>query len=178
MLRQTHDIDTETGEIIKSKQVQFNIFDEKKGYLFKARNYKKIILADIKLSQIVNNQSDFMRVHLLSEWIYKDTNMVYARIDSRKIKAADISDIAEIIKLSDRRTKEFLKCIIQKDIIAKRNDKIGCESSEKYYFNPLFFSSNKYLNADLYFLFQRSLDEHLPSWVIRKFNDIKDVYKK
>jgi hypothetical protein len=60
-------------------------------------------------------------------------------------------------------------------IIAERIDRVGDLTQIKYVINPLFFNSKKYINSDLYFLFQESLDMYLPNWVIRKFHEIGNI---
>lgn len=175
--RRVVDVDTDTGQVYKDTTVTFTYFKPGKGYLFRVKKNGVKTFADVKLSEQVKDRSDFLRCHLLAEHIYKDTNMIAVRVNSREIRPADIEDISNIITLSIKKTKEFLNRMRKLHIIAEREDKIGDLISIKYYFNPLFFCSGKYLSPDLYFLFRDSLDCYLPKWAINKFNELSNIKK-
>jgi hypothetical protein len=175
--RRQSDIDTDTGQVLKHNVSKFKVFDEDKGYLFFAKSYARRMFNSITLSDHVKDRYDFMRCHLLAEHIYKDTNMIAYRISARKIRPADVEDIAKIINLSDKKTKEYLSRMRKLHVIAERTDKVGDLISVKYYFNPLFICSKKYLSAELYFLFQESLDCYLPEWVKIKFQELGNIKK-
>lgn len=176
MLRKTFDIDDD-GVILKEKQYKYSIYDNEKGYLFRAKNYFRKSYADVKLSNIIKDRFDYMRVHLLAENIYKDTNTIMVRENSRTIRVADIDDVSKIIGLSVKKTKEFVSRVKKLHILAERVDEVGEMISTKFVFNPLYFSSKKYISAELYFLFQESLDKHLPHWVIQKFHEVGNIKK-
>lgn len=173
--RRQSDVDTETGQIMKHSATRFKVFDEDKGYLFFAKSYARRMFNSVTLSDQVKDKYDFMRCHLLAEHIYKDTNMIAYRVSARKIRPADVEDIAKIIGLSYKKTKEFLSRMRKAQVIAERTDKVGNSVSVKYYFNPIFVCSKKYLSAELYFLFQSSLDCYLPEWVKIKFQEISNI---
>ena len=63
-------------------------------------------------------------------------------------------------------------------VIAKRIDKTGNLIQVKYVLNPLFFNSKKYISADLYFLFQETLDCYLPQWAIERYHEIGNLRKE
>lgn len=176
--RRIIDVDTETGQVYKDKTIRFTNFNPDKGYLFRSKNIATKTFADLKLSEQVKSDFDFLRCHKLAEYIYKDTNMIATRIKSKDIRAADIEDIRCIIKLSVKKTKEFLNRMRKLHIIAEREDKVGDMISVKYYFNPLFFCSSKYLSPDLYFLFQESLDCYIPGWARQKFHELGNIKKE
>jgi hypothetical protein len=118
---------------------------------------------------------DFAKVHLLAEHIYKDTNTIFLRINSKKVRVADVDDIADILGICVRRTKDFITRMKKLHIIAERVDTVGDMISTKFVFNPLYFNSKKYISPELYFLFQESLNKYLPSWVIRKFHEVGNL---
>ena len=178
MLKITKNIDDLTGEILSEKKQVFTIFDEDKGYLFKSNAYQKRMYNDIRLSDFVRNRMDFARVHLLAENIYKDTNTIMTRINSKTIRVSDIEDIAIMIELSPKKTKEFLSRMKKAHIIAERVDRIGELVQAKYILNPIFFNSKKYISADLYFLFQSTLDAYLPFWAVARFHEIGNIKKE
>ena len=165
----------DTGEIFNIRKIQYNIFDEEKGYLFRAKNFNIKQYQDFKLSNVVKDDSDFCKIHKLAEHIYKDTNTICIRISNRRVRVADIEDISKIINLSHKRTRDFITRMKKLHIIAERVDNVGDMISTKFVFNPLIFSSNKYLSADLYFLFQESLDCYLPGWVTKRFHEYGNI---
>ncbi|MES0334747.1 MAG: hypothetical protein SFH39_00095 [Candidatus Magnetobacterium sp. LHC-1] len=175
MIRKTLDIDEKTGEVKKETKAKFNIFDDDKGYLFKANAYQKRMYNDITLSTVISDRLDYARVHLLAERIYKDTNTIAVRVNTRKIRMADIEDIAKIIELSIKKSREFINRMKKLHVIAERIDIVGSTAQTKYVLNPLYFNCKKYISPDLYFLFQRSLDKHLPKWVIWRFHELGNI---
>lgn len=176
--RRQCDIDTETGQVYNIKTNRFTNFDVDKGYLFWSKKQSLRTFNDLKLSDFVKDRTDFMRCHLLAEQIYKDSNMIAIRISTRRIRPADIEDISKIISLSHKKTKEFLSRMIKLRIIAERVDTVGDLISTKYYFNPLFFCSSKYLKPDLYFLFQEILDYYIPGWARQKFHELGNIKRE
>ena len=176
MISRTTKINEETGEIFSQKDTKFTIFDADKGYLFRAKNFSVKSYLDIKLSDVVTDDMDYMRCHKLAEHIYKDTNTIAIRY-GKKNRMADLDDICNIINMSPRRTKDFVTRMQKLHVLAVRTDCIGDVVQIKYVFNPLFFSSNKFLHSDLYFLFQSSLDKYLPAWVTQSFHDASNIKK-
>lgn len=173
-----YDIDTDTGQVYNYKKIRFTNFNPDKGYLFRSKNQFVKSFADVRLSEYVTDRQEFARCHYLAEYIYKDTNMIAIRVNSKEIRPADVEDISKIIGLSIKKTKEFLNKMRKLHVIAEREDKIGNLVSTKYYFNPLFFSSSKYLSADLYFLFQDMLDLYIPGWARQKFHELGNIKKE
>lgn len=173
--RRQCDVDLETGQVFNAKKYKYNNFDNDKGYLFRAKNQATRTFNDIRLSDYVKDRYDFMRCHLLAEYIYKDTNMISYRTSARNIRPADIEDISKITGLSYKKTREFLSKMRKLHIIAEREDKVGDLISIKYYFNPLFFSSKKYLQPDLYFLFHESIDCYIPGWAKARYSEIGNI---
>jgi hypothetical protein len=174
VIRKSYDMD-EDGVIYNEKAFKFTVFDDVKGYLFRAKNHYRKSYNDVRLSRVVKDRLDFLRVHLLAENIYKDTNTIMVRVNTRNVRAADIEDIATIIDLSIKKTREFINRMKKLHILAERIDTVGELVSSKFVFNPLYFSSRKYISSELYFLFRESLDKHLPYWVIRKFHDVGNL---
>lgn len=67
--------------------------------------------------------------------------------------------------------------MIKLDIIGKRIDKVGEFSQAKYLLNPLFFLNDKYLSADLYFTFKKTLKPMLKKWQIEAFEEVGVIVK-
>lgn len=172
-------VNKDTGEIIHAKFNDFNPFDDKKGYLFRTKNFSTKQYQDIKLSEVIKDKQDFMRMHLLAENIFKDTNTIMVRESKRKVRYAAIKDISEMIDLCERNTIQFLNRMVKLEILAEDITLVGETSVTKYVVNPLFFNSSKYISAELYFKFQVSLDYYLPDWVVRTYHEIGNIkYEK
>ena len=166
----------ENGEVINEKLEKVRVWRDNK-YLFRAKNYQSRMYQDVKLKDVVKNNSDRLRIYDLATEIYKDTNIIAYQYKSRQKRIADIDDISNMIGLSIKKTREFLNRMKKLHIIAERIDNVGDTTTIKYIINPLFFSSNKWLSADLYLLFEESLQFHVPEWTRLKFNESKQKVK-
>ena len=169
--------DTETGEYFETRPKKFDVFPDNK-YLFRAKNFSRKSYQDVKLSDVVGTGEDFHKVHLLSEYLHNDTNTLMIRVSKNKIRIADIEDVSNIIGLSVRHTKEFVNRMMKLHVLAESINHVGNTTMTKYIFNPIFFNTSKYLSADLYFLFEESLNSYLPAWVIQKFHEIGNIKKE
>ena len=164
---------SDEGEILNEKSYRFNIFDPDNGYLFKNRAYYIKSFTNHRLSDVLQNKIDIANMHILAENIYADTNMiVYQR--NKKIHPAGIAEIARMINTCEKRTKKFIDRMLEKELLAKYTSHDG---EVIYYINPVYFSSSKYLSYHLYLLFRKQLDEHLPPWVIERFNETNHIQK-
>lgn len=167
----------EDGVILNTKDFKYTIFDNEKGYLFKNRSYYfKGFKVDNRLSDKVSDFADIGRLHVLAENTYADTNMI-AYYKNKKYYPAGIKEISEMIRLCERNTKDFVKRMINLGIMAKAIVNSNEQIDVQYYLNPLYFLSSKYLSPGLYMLFRKQLDEHLPQWVINKFNECINTIK-
>ena len=167
----------EDGVILNIKDFKYTIFDNEKGYLFKNRSYYfKGFKVDNRLSDKVSDFADIGRLHVLAENTYADTNMI-AYYKNKKYYPAGIKEMSEMIRLCERNTKDFVKRMIDLGIMAKAIVNSNEQIDIQYYLNPLYFLSSKYLNPGLYMLFRKQLDEHLPQWVINKFNECINTIK-
>jgi len=167
----------EHGQVISEGSRTFKVFDDEKGYLFRSKNYFVKSYSDIKLSEFLNNKSDFTNISLLSETIYKDTNMI--AVTERNIsRPASMEDISKIIGLCDRRAKQFIDRMTQKGVLAKATVNTQETITVQFYISPLFFMSNKYLSPFLFMLFREQLKPYLKPWAWKTLNDaanLKDV---
>lgn len=178
MIKQNRYI-SEQGDIISESSRIFKIWDDEKGYLFRAKNYFVKTFTDIHLSEFVKNKTDFANLHLLAENIYKDTNMIAIKKNGN-VYPAGIADIAMLIGLCERRTKSFIERMMQKGIIAKSIVNTKERIEIQYYLNPIFFMSNKYLSPHLFVLFRDQLKPFLKDWAWMALNDaanLKEIKK-
>jgi hypothetical protein len=169
-IRESRLIDERTGQVIAQKSGFFETFHPEKGYLF--RNNAKYVkfYQEIPLSDVVRNKGDYANMHYLAEHLYKDTNMISV-YRNKKHQPASEHDMQGIVKMCDRRFKEFLDRMVGAGVIAKVTVKTENTLTAQYYINPLYFNTSRYLPASLYMLFQKQLDSHLDGWVVRRFHE-------
>ena len=162
------------GEVVSEGAKTFKIFDEERGYLFRAKNFFVKSFSDFKLSEFIINKTDFANLHILAENIYKDTNMIGIKIKNKPIPAG-IEDIGKLINLCNRRAQDFIDRMMQKGIIAK----VIINSEERveyqFYLNPLFFMSSKYLSSFLFMLFREQLTPYLKPWVLKELETSENL---
>ena len=170
MIKTTIYTDEESGEIKKHKQEKVGVqFDEEKGYLFWNRKGHNKIFHEIELPSCLS-WNDKGRLLELSRHVWSNTNLLAYR-GNGGIKPYGIDKIQEIIQLKDRQTREFMKKMMDNNIIAKVNIEIGNEIQEHFYLNPIYFFSGNRIPLNLYLIFKESLDVVLPDWVKMKFKE-------
>lgn len=136
------------------------------GAMLRPREYHSKFRQDIKLSDIVDNKKYLLYIYILSEHIYKNTNVI--SIDG---KFANLENIAEVLKLSTRKAKDFLKFAESKQIIKQMNNVVDCKKKGFYAFNPVYVNSCKYIDIDLYLTFKDTLDDLFPNWIVDKYTN-------
>lgn len=167
-------VDADTGEVLsKNEQLQnYKYFDPEKGYLFHPNKDSVKSFPGCGLPEDLTD-SETARLYRLSLAIHKDSNLLCYK-SRNAIKPMNTAKIAAYLRLSVRRTLLFLQRMIQRRIIGRVKVKIGNSQETQYYLNPIYFFCGKWLNVNLYFLFQRDLDKMLPKWVIQEFGEIKN----
>jgi hypothetical protein len=171
MIRRKTIVDPATGEIMHqvTEAVQFTLFDEEKGYLFRHKNYSVRCYYDNMPDGTTTE--DMKNLYWLSQHIYKNTNMLAYRGNNNKAKPMTLEQMQMVIDYPDRKFNNWIKRMMRLGLIAKVTIKSKQDAEVQYYLNPAYFMSDKYLNYSLYALFQTWLDPLLPAWVIRKFHD-------
>lgn len=169
-------LDEQTGEIYSyhTKSAKSSIWKENAGGMIKQRNYTVKLYKDAKISELVGDKTDTFKTYLLMENIYKDTNIIYIQKSSTIFMPATIEDIAILLDLSLRKTKEYMKRMIAIGLIAGIKVRIGNESYHAFAFNPVYVNSSKYINRELYYLFKPYLDKYFPQWVKDKYKEWKE----
>jgi hypothetical protein len=160
ILKKVTKTDTNTGRIFSESKQFYNVYDREKGYLFRANSYYVKSFNGIRLSDTIKNKADLANAHILSENIYKNTNMIaYTR--NRFVYPADIPEIAAMIDVCERRTKEFMIRMQQLGVVKKFVGTAGNRTETQYYMNPLYYMSNKRIQPFMYMLFREQLDVYL-----------------
>lgn len=177
--KRTLTVDRETGEIIKEQEKDYysRVWKDGKGAMIKIRNNHNKFYHDIKLSNVIKDRQDFMRVHLLAENIYKDTNIIYIR-EGKNFRIADLEDISSVLELRIRSTKEFLDRMRIIGVIAELTLRIKDTVQISYVFNPMFINSSKFISNELYLLFKNHIDTSLPQWLKDKYKEMNNSYNK
>lgn len=165
--------DDSTGLILGEKERgMYNPFDPEKGYNFKYKSLSIKSYLDIPLPDKFTD-SELGKIFRLSRSIYADSNMLGKRTNSY-IKPLSQDEIIEIFGLKDRQGRSLLKKMIENKVIKKIEFTEQGKRYVHFYFNPIYFFSGKYINLNLYLIFQNELNHHLPKWVIEKYLDLKE----
>ena len=165
-------INEQTGEITTQHTNRVVYTDKDKGYLMFLNKNKIVSFEGLTLPpDITNIQAGMM--YRLATRTEKATNLISYR-SHNSTKPAGIKDISNYLGVSERRARLFINAMLRKRIIGKIVVKVGSDTTVQYYVNPIYFMHGKWLNANLYFLFQNDLDGVLPQYAKDFFQDIDD----
>jgi hypothetical protein len=159
MIRKTLLINDD-GEILKDRNEKFTQAMTVEGYRFPSHKAGARLFRDVKLPKEISYQ-DKGRMYDLSQLMVGNSNLIGYKQDG-KIYGYTDSEIGEIVELSGKRGKEFIKRMITYKVIKKLD--------AGYYINPAFFmSTGQRLSLTLFINFQDELIPLLPRWVIDDF---------
>lgn len=155
----------EHGEIISEKVFTYKApFEDDEGYLFwNKKNFTKSF-NDVEYPSELTD-SELGKLTRLTKKVYSDTNMIAYRGNGGRIKPYTDEKISELLGLQLRQGKRFLNKMVKLGIICKYNNR----GITEYYFNPLYYFSNKRISLDLYLKCKEQLDKVLDDWVIRRY---------
>lgn len=168
-LKETRYIDTNTGEITGGNKVTVDFFNEE-GYLLFAKNNYSRVFTDIRIPSDFTD-TELGKIYRLQASIQQGTNMLFKRTNGKRRPMTYTELVAEV-GLSDRLSKEFVKKLLDYEIIAKVTIETGKNVAIQYYFNPLYFHNSKRLSPLLYNLFKKQIDKHIPGWVKNEYEQI------
>ena len=158
----------DTGQIYNVKErAMYNPFDPERGYNFKYKSLSIKSYLDIPLPDVFSD-SEIGKIFRLSRHIYGNTNMLGKRTNSY-IHPYTQEDILKVLGLKDRQGRGLLKKIVENRVMRKYECIEQGNTLIQYYFNPMYFFSGTYINANLYLLFQDDLVKHLSNDVINKY---------
>lgn len=165
-----------TGEIYsqKEKNSKSLLWKDGCGAILKPRNYHYKVYQDIKLSTVIENKSDLLKVYILTEYIYKNTNMIYVPTKSSSFRPANIEDLSKILNLCNSRIKKFISRMKKIGILAELVMEIKDLKYTIYVFNPVYINSCKYISNELYLLFKPFLDTYFPNWIKEKYLELNE----
>lgn len=159
MIKRTQLINDD-GEILKDRNERFTQAMTIEGYRFPSHKAGARLFRDVKLPKEISYQ-DKGRMYDLSQLMIGNTNLIGYKQDG-KIYGYTDSEIGELVDLSGKRCKEFIKRMLANKVIKKLD--------AGYYINPAFFmSTGQRLSLELFIHFQDELIPLLPKWVIDEF---------
>ena len=173
---ETRYIDETTGEITTQKSNRIIYIDGERGYLFFLNRNKVISFEGFDLPSDLSNLEAGM-MYRLAKRTHHTSNLISYRSNGQT-KPATIKSICKYLGLPERRGRLFLNKMIKLRIIGRINVKIGTETTIQYYINPIYFMNGKWLSANLYFLFQKDLDDFLPQYAKDFFQNLGDKQEK
>jgi hypothetical protein len=168
-VKETKIVDKNTGEIISSETKSVTYFTEKGYMVFARKNYSRVF-TDIRIPDDFTD-AELGKIYRLQACIQQNTNMLVKRTNGIR-RPMTYAEIAKQTGLSDRLGKEFVKKLLDYAIIGTIEKTTGGTTRLAYYFNPLYFHNSKWLTFELYDLFKKQLDPHLPVWVKREYDQI------
>lgn len=151
---------SDDGEVVKEHNERFTQSMNEEGYRFPSHKAGARLFRDVSLPREISYQ-DKGRMYDLSQLMVGNTNLIGYKQDG-KIYGYTDNEIGDIVELSGKRGKEFVKRMIANKIIKKLD--------AGYYINPAFFmSTGQRLSLELFINFQDELIPLLPKWVIDDF---------
>jgi hypothetical protein len=172
MIRTSNLVDND-GVVVSTKMHYFKeMFDKEKGYLFQNQTRFIKTFQDTPLPESTT-KPDIASLFLLSKEIYADTNMIGYR-GYGGVRPMTISQMAKVIRDTDRHTVSFLGRMIGTRVMARVEVTVGDETVTQYYFNPIYFFSSTRLSRNLYLLFQKDIDYVIPEYAKQKFRLVKE----
>lgn len=167
MLQVVQNINDETGELLSKKQkyIEDALTDE--GYKVPTHKLGAKLFADVSFPESMND-SEIGKMARLAKLMVASTNMLGYRTRTG-ILPYNEQQIIDIVGLSQKRGKEFVKKMIEFGVMQRNIRIVGDVESEEYYINPAYFFAGRRISLNLYLLFREHLDAILPEWVRREF---------
>lgn len=174
-------VNKKTGEVVYNVPLGYfpPRFDEERGYLFWNQKSQSAQYADVDFPAEMN-MVDRGRLATLAKRIWVNTNCIGKRCrnGSKQFEPCDLDDIGQIIGLSPRYAKEWLDKMIVLGVMALVEVTVENQRDTQYYINPIYYSSSDRLSLNLYLLFRRQLDRHLPEWVRERYAESENRQKQ
>jgi hypothetical protein len=148
------------GEVISEKNKHFSDSLNDEGYRFPSHKAGARLFRDVALPKTISYQ-DKGRLYDLSQLMVGNTNLIGYK-DKGKILGYTEDEMGEIVELSGKRGREFVKRMVFNKIMKKLD--------AGYYMNPAFFmSTGQRLSLDLFINFQDECAPLIPKWVMTEF---------
>jgi hypothetical protein len=157
-----------TGEILKSTVHPIApMFDEEKGYLFWPRKSFMKSFLDIEFPKEMSFK-ELGQMTALAKKMCPKTNMLGYR-GNGGTRPYNVDKIGAVIGLKPSQSYTFVRKMIQLGVMAQVKIKTKNSVEVQYYVNPMYYFSGNRLNLNLYLLFHKQLDEHIPPYAKEEY---------
>lgn len=165
-----------TGEVTaQSLKHLDDLFDDERGYLFWSRKKQARIFPAIEFPTEMT-VLDIGRMTILAKYAWSKSNMLGCRRNGG-LKAYSAEELGALVDLKPRQARNFIKKMIQLEIIADVDVEIGGVREKHYYLNPLYYFNSRRISLELYTIFHKQLDPYLPDWVKERFGQ-EETFKR
>lgn len=162
------------GEVLNTKVTSYkDRFDDEKGYFFYSNgqsiNGKAGVFFPEELSKL-----DIANMAILSRYLIGNTNLLGYR-GNKSMKAMNVEQIAKVIGVNKRQGYNFINKMMKYAMIAKVTIETEENTDIQYYMNPIYFMNGRNLNLNLYLLFRKQIEEHIPGWAQKRFEELQEL---
>lgn len=177
MLKRTTYIDG-NGEV-RSEQYEKmrSRWHEDKGFKL---YHNQTVINGFQDSPIPNGvtKSELGQLYILTKYLVGSSNMLGYRGNKNSVNPLDIKDFAKVLETSNKSAYRFIQKMNSLEIIAKVTVQIAETNVIQYYMNPIYFNRGKYINLNLYLLFQASIEPYLTAEAREYFGKLKGKEQK
>lgn len=146
------------GEVTYTEEKEIGSFDrfpEEKGYILIASNRKLMHLVRPAFPEGTKPRDIGELVELCRKYLSPRGLLMGPRFPIKK------QELPEVMKLSRNTVYTFLGRMEALGVLRLVNEYV--------YVNPLYLTTNTHLPAELYHVFAKELQPHLPEWVIKRY---------
>lgn len=161
--KETRLINRDTGEVLKSSTHPIApMFDEEKGYLFWPRKSFMKSYLDVDFPKEMSFK-EIGQMTALAKKMCPKTNMLGYR-GNGGTRPYNVDKIGAVIGLKPSQSYSFVRKMIRLGIMAEVKIKTGGKVEVQYYVNPMHYFSGTRIPLNLYLLFHKQLDQHIPGY--------------
>lgn len=176
MIQETRLIDKASGEVVSRRVLDFNVFNEERGYLFwNRKNFAKTFQDTVFPREMTD--AEVGRLTRLTKRVWSNTNMLAYR-SARGVRPMGPEEIGAYLGLSRTRAYVFLGKMLRLGVVARVDVAVESRAETHYYVSPLYFFSSNRIPLNLYLIFRRQLDAVLPGWVRQRFSEMEVASKQ
>lgn len=168
--KETRIVNKNTGEVLgKNVHPIAPVFDDEKGYLFWPRKSFAKSFLDIDFPKDMSFK-EIGQMTTLAKKMCPKTNMLGYR-GNGGARPYNADKIGAVIGLKSSQSYSFVRKMIRSGLMAEVKIKSEDSVETQYYINPIYFFSGNRISLNLYLIFRRQLDVHIPGWVIHRFSE-------
>ena len=161
--KETRIVDRGSGEVLKkTTHLIAPMFDEEKGYLFWARKSFMKSCLDIDFPKEMSFK-EIGQMTALAKKMCPKTNMLGYR-GNGGTRPYNVDKIGAVIGLKPSQSYSFVRKMMRLGIMAEVKIKTSGKVEVQYYVNPMHYFSGNRIPLNLYLLFHKQLDQHIPGY--------------